>query len=333
MKRLLILILLVFSMNFSFGQDVIFSQNFLVPETLNTSFTGALRSSKTGSVHKSQWRNSSFKTSSSFVFFDTWFEGYKTGVGVSFLNQTENASTYSFNQINLNYSMAFQINESWFFRPSISAGFGMKNYGFQNLLLEDQINLNGGSINTSTLDPLLLQSQRNFFDFSSSILFHNENSWIGLTLKHLNKPNISLTENGNVPLDVFISTHAKILLPVFNNYRNDFVGMSKLFLLTDFMLQGKFNRLDLGIQYVVDNRFSIGILAATSPIENINQSTLVSSINSFLGVRWNGFRFGYSYDINTTKLLNTGGIHEFSIAYDFDVNIRFLQRYKCVSYF
>lgn len=333
MRKLIILFIFILMTNFSWSQDVIFSQNFLVPETLNTSFTGALRSSKIGSVHRSQWRNSNFKTNSSFVFFDTWFERYKTGLGISFLNHTESASTYTFNQINLNYSMAFQISDSWFFRPSISAGFGTKNYGFQNLLLEDQINLVTGNINTSTIDPLLLRSRRNFFDFSSSILFNNEDSWVGLTVKHLNKPNISLTENGNTPLDVFLSAHANILLPIFNNYRTDFAGKSKLFLLTNFMLQGGFNRLDLGTQYVIDDQFSMGILASTSPIKNSNQSSMISSVNAFSGIRWNGFRFGYSYEINTTKLLNTGGIHEFSVSYDFIVNIRKLDRYKCIPFF
>lgn len=333
MRNYLILFFLVVSVNTVRAQDVVFSQNFLVPETLNTSFTGALRSSKMGTVHRSQWRNSALKTNSSFAFFDTWFEGYKTGLGVSFLNQTESASTYTFNQININYSMAFQISDSWYFRPSISAGFGMKNYGFQNLLLEDQINVNSGIINTSTIDPLLLQSRRSFFDFSSSILFNNEDSWVGLTVKHLNKPNISLTANGNVPLDIFISAHSNILIPVFNNYRNDFFGMSKLFLITNFMLQGQFNRLDLGTQYVIDDRFSMGILASTSPIKNTNQSSLISSVTAFAGIRLNGLRFGYSYDVNTTQLLNTGGIHEFSISYDFIVNIRRLERYKCVPFF
>ncbi|NCT10955.1 MAG: type IX secretion system membrane protein PorP/SprF [Flavobacteriia bacterium] len=333
MRNFLILSFLVLSVSTMSSQDVIFSQNFLVPETLNTSFTGALRSSKTGTVHRSQWRNSAFKTNSSFVFFDTWFEGYKTGLGVSFLNQTESASTYSFNQINFNYSMAFQISDSWYFRPSISAGFGMKNYGFQNLLLEDQINVNSGIINTSTIDPLLLQSRRSFFDFSSSVLFNNEDSWIGLTIKHLNKPNISLTANGNAPLDIFISAHSNILIPVFNNYRNDFIGMSKLFLITNFMLQGQFNRLDIGTQYVIDDQFSLGILASTSPVKNTNQGSFISSVTAFAGIRLNGFRFGYSYDVNTTQLLNTGGIHEFSISYDFIVNIRRLERYKCVPFF
>jgi type IX secretion system PorP/SprF family membrane protein len=315
------------------AQDVIFSQNFLVPETLNTSFTGAIKASKTGTIHRSQWRNSAFKTNSSFVYYDTWLKGFKTGLGFSFLNQTETASTYTFNQINFNYSMAFQMSDTWFFRPSISAGFGMKNYGFQNILLEDQINLNNNSINTTTIDPILLSSQRNFFDFSSSILFNNDDSWIGLTLRHLNKPNISLTESGNIPLDIFISVHTKYYLPFLENSRTWFSNYSKFYILSNFMMQGDVNRLDLGFQYIFDDQFSLGITAATSPLNNNSSSNILNSVSTFAGVRWQGFRFGYSYDFNTTELLNTGGIHEFSIAYDFSINIRLLDRYKCVNYF
>lgn len=315
------------------AQDVLFSQNFLVPETINTSFTGAIRAAKVGSIHRSQWRNTAFKTNSSFVYFDTWFEGFKTGLGVSFLNQTETASNYSFNQINFNYSMAFQLSDTWFFRPSISAGFGMKNYGFQNILLEDQINLNNNIINTSSLDPLLLSTQRNFFDFSSSILFNNDDSWIGLTIKHLNKPNISLTENGNIPLDIFWSVHTKYYLPFLEGTRTWFTSKSKFYVLGNFMMQGNVNRFDVGFQYIFEDQFSLGITAATSPIKTDENSPLINSVSTFAGIRWQGFRFGYSYDFNTTELINTGGIHEFSVSYDFSLNIRALNRYKCVSYF
>jgi type IX secretion system PorP/SprF family membrane protein len=332
MKKLL-LIFLVFSGLQMQAQDVLFSQNFLVPETINTSFTGAIRAAKVGSIHRSQWRNAAFKTNSSFVYFDTWFEGFKTGLGVSFLNQTETASSYSFNQINFNYSMAFQLSDTWFFRPSISAGFGMKNYGFQNILLEDQINLNNNIINTSSLDPLLLATQRNFFDFSSSILFNNDDSWIGLTIKHLNKPNISLTENGNIPLDIFWSVHTKYYLPFLEGTRTWFANKSKFYVLGNFMMQGNVNRFDIGFQYIFEDQFSLGITAATSPIKTDENSPFINSVSTFAGIRWQGFRFGYSYDFNTTELINTGGIHEFSVAYDFSLDIRALNRYKCVSYF
>jgi type IX secretion system PorP/SprF family membrane protein len=332
MKRFILLILLVSSLQ-NYSQDVIFSQNFLVPETISPSFTGAIRSTKTGSVSRSQWRNSALKITSNFAFVDTWFEGFKSGLGVSFLNQKESGSNYTFNQVNLNFAMAFEISDTWYFRPSVSAGLGNKNYGFQNLLLEDQIDLNNNFINTSTIDPILLKAQRSFLDFSTSVLFNNEDSWVGLTLKHLNKPNISLTQNGEVPLDVFLSVHTKYYIPLLENYRTWFASKSKIFVLSNYMQQGAYNRFDLGLQYIFEDQMSFGMMVATIPSKNTKETSTINSISTFAGIRWQGFRFGYSYDINTTELVNTGGIHEFSVSYDFEINIRALDRYKCVPFF
>ena len=332
MKRFILLILLVSSLQ-NYSQDVIFSQNFLVPETISPSFTGAIRSTKTGSVSRSQWRNSALKITSNFAFVDTWFEGFKSGLGVSFLNQKESGSNYTFNQVNLNFAMAFEISDTWYFRPSVSAGLGNKNYGFQNLLLEDQIDLNNNFINTSTIDPILLKAQRSFLDFSTSVLFNNEDSWVGLTLKHLNKPNISLTQNGEVPLDVFLSLHTKYYIPLLENYRTWFASKSKIFVLSNYMQQGAYNRFDLGLQYIFEDQMSFGMMVATIPSKNTKETSTINSISTFAGIRWQGFRFGYSYDINTTELVNTGGIHEFSVSYDFEINIRALDRYKCVPFF
>lgn len=332
MKRFILLILLVSSLQ-NYSQDVIFSQNFLVPETISPSFTGAIRSTKTGSVSRSQWRNSALKITSNFAFIDTWFEGFKSGLGVSFLNQKESGSSYTFNQVNLNFAMAFEISDTWYFRPSVSAGLGNKNYGFQNLLLEDQIDLNNNFINTSTIDPILLKAQRSFLDFSTSVLFNNEDSWVGLTFKHLNKPNISLTQNGEVPLGVFLSVHTKYYIPLLENYRTWFASKSKIYVLSNYMQQGAYNRFDLGLQYIFEDQMSFGMMVATIPSKNTEETSTINSISTFAGIRWQGFRFGYSYDINTTELVNTGGIHEFSVSYDFEINIRALDRYKCVPFF
>ena len=332
MKRFILLLFVVTSLQ-NYSQDVIFSQNFLVPETLNSSFTGAIRSTKTGAVSRSQWRNSALKTTSNFAFIDSWFEGFKSGLGVSFLNQKESGSSYTFNQVNLNFAMAFEISDTWYFRPSISTGLGTKNYGFQNLLLEDQIDVNNNIINTASIDPTLLRAQRSFLDFSTSVLFNNEDSWVGLTLKHLNKPNISLTQNGEVPLDVFLSVHTKYYLPLLENYRTWFASKSKIYVLSNFMQQGSYNRFDLGLQYIFEDQMSFGMMVATIPSKNTKATSTINSISTFAGIRWQGFRFGYSYDINTTALVNTGGIHEFSVSYDFEINIRALDRYKCVPFF
>lgn len=331
MKYSLILVLFIFGKIYS--QDAIFSQYFLIPETINTSFTGSLQSAKLGVVHRSQWTNFGFKVNSNFAYIDTWIGKFNSGLGISILNHTENSTKYNFNEVNLNYALSFQISEDWYLRPSISAGFGMKDYGFQNILLEDQININSGIFNMNTIDPILLNENRSFMDFSSSILFNNENSWIGLTVKHLNKPNISMTDDGNTPLDIFVSLHSSLMIPLYRLTNKRISDSNSLYFLTNLMKQGRYSRVDIGSQYVYDNKFSIGVVLASNPFKNDLNSQILTSINVFAGFKWEGFRYGYSYDANTSNIGQTGGVHEFSIAYDFSVNIREINRFKCVRSF
>jgi type IX secretion system PorP/SprF family membrane protein len=326
-------ILLFFICGKIYSQDPIFTQTFLVPETISSSFTGVNLGAKVGVLHRSQWTHFGVEVNTNYAYFDTWYEGFKSGIGVSILNHSESESKYTFNQINLNYALALQISDSWFFRPSISIGFGMKDYGFQNLLLEDQINVNTSIINTGSIDPILLNEHRNFFDFSSSVLFNNEHSWFGFTVKHLNKPNISMTQSGNQPLDIFISAYANIELPIFKYRNSNFSDKSSIYLLANYMKQSKYNRLDIGSQYVYDDKFTVGLLLATNPVKNEYDSHYLTSLNIYGGVKWNGLKLGYSYDVNTSEIGPTGGVHEISIAYDFSVNMRFINRYKCVRYF
>jgi type IX secretion system PorP/SprF family membrane protein len=310
----------------AYSQDVIFSQNFLVPETLNSSFTGALRSFKAGGIFRSQNRNSVLKTTTKYAFADTYFEGFKAGIGVSLLQQSENITSYTFNQANLNYAMEFRISYDWYFRPSISIGLGTKSFGFGGLVLGDQISLNEQIIRPS-IDPLAAGVQKSFFDFSSSILFNNQESWVGLTLRHMNNPNIALTRGVDAPLDVFFSIHSKYFLPVFEKSKGTIAENSKFFLLSNFMLQGNYSRFDLGGQYVFNNKISLGITAATIPLKTEASDSLLSSISTFVGAKHEGFTYGYSYEFNTTELQGIiGGIHEISLSYNFDLTIKVFEK-------
>ena len=193
-------------------------------------------------------------------------------------------------------------------------GYGSKNFGFQNLVLEDQINIFSGIINANSIDPISLNESVRFIDFSTSVLFNSENSWVGMTLKHLNKPNISMELDGQESLEMFFSIHASLYLP-FGKYRN-YRNSNKLYLLANAMQQGPYNRFDLGTKYQME-RFSFGLLAATNPIKSDQNSHFLTSINAFVGMDWEGFRFGYSYDFNVTEIGRTGGVYELSISYDF----------------
>lgn len=331
MKIKVIVFIILFNLSFSVkAQDPIFTQYFMVPETLNPGFTGFLETTNAGILHRTQWPDLDFRVDSDFGFINTWLENANSGIGVSVLNHREKFTDYNFSQANFNYAYRVQLNEDWFFRPAIEIGFGNKSFGFQNIILEDQINIGQGTINTSSVDPLLLNDKVNFFDFSIGMLFNNENAWFGAAMKHINKPNISFAANGNVPLEMFFSANAgyEFLL-------TDYIDITylpyetKMLLTSNYMHQGEYSRFDLGAGLVFKKLF-FGLTAATNPGKKSVNSHFLSSINAYGGLQYEHFKFGYSYDFNTSKIGRTGGIYELSVTYQFDLKVKCL---GCPNYY
>lgn len=317
MIRKFFYIIIFFTCLNGYAQDPIHTQFFMIPETLSSSFTGAKQATRAGIIHRTQWPGLNFSINTQFAFIDEWFKNINSGIGLSVLNHKETTTRYNFTQVNLNYAYQFPISGEWSVRPSISIGYGYKNFGFQNLVLEDQINIFSGIINVNSIDPVNLNQTINFFDFSTSALFYSENSWIGFSVKHLNRPNISMEFDGQENLDMFLSLHGSIYIP-FGNYRND----HRLSAIFNAMKQGSYNRLDVGAKYAMDT-LSFGLLTATNPIGSDPNSHFLTSINAFVGMKWKKFNFGYSYDFNVTDIGRTGGVYELSVTYDFDEDCDF----------
>lgn len=320
--RLKLLILLISCCFFSKAraQDPVFTQYFLIPETLNPGFSGFMETTYTGIIHREQWPDLDLKIATDYAFLNTWSENSNSGFGISFLNQRENITNYNFGQINANYAYVVRISDDWYFRPAIEAGFGLKSFGFQNLLLEDQINIRTGTINTNSIDPILLNDKISFFDIGAGMVFNTEDLWIGLSMKHLNKPNISLSSNGNVPLDTFfsLSTGYEFLLADYIDVQL-FPYATKMFVTSNYMQQGRFNRLDIGSSILFEKMF-FGVTAVTNPAKNSLNSQLLTSINFFTGLQYDHLRLGLSYDLNTTKIGKTGGAFELSLTYQFNLD-------------
>lgn len=331
MKIKIITTFLLLSFAFSVkAQDPIFTQYFMVPETINPGFTGFLETTNTGVLHRTQWPNLDFRVDTDFGFFNTWREEMNSGFGVTVMNHRENFTNYSFTQANFAYAYRVQLNDDWYFRPAIEVGFGNKSFGFQNLILEDQININNATINSTSIDPLMLREKVNFFDLSAGMLFNTESAWFGATLKHLNKPNISFSQTGNLPLEMFFSANAGLELKL-ADYIDiiNFPYETKMLLTTNFMKQGDYSRLDIGTGLIFKKLF-FGVTAATNPVKNSGNSHFLTSLNAFGGLKYEHFKFGYSYDFNTSKIGKTGGIYELSVTYQFDLNVHCL---GCPQYY
>ena len=311
LKRKFTILLLLFYVNI-YSQDVAFTQSFMVPESINPSFSGFNESTKFGLIYKNQqWKGFDFNVNSEYMFFDDWYPDLNSGIGISFINHQETFTKYSLKQLNISWTYNVKINYYWNFRPSVTFGFATKDFGFDNIVFEDQINIYQNIISLNTYDPIAFDENTRYADFGASFLIYNDQHWFGLTLRHLNKPNISMLSQGDLPLDLFISAHASLELP-FLKYNSD----NRVNFIMNFVKQAKYDRFDLGFQYIYD-RFSFALTAATNPIQTSDESHLITSINPIVGFVWEGFKFGYSYDFNMSNIGGDGGISEISITYDF----------------
>ncbi|TBV25656.1 hypothetical protein DMZ43_12020 [Meridianimaribacter sp. CL38] len=316
-KKSLLTILLFLFGYVARAQDPIFTQSFFVQETLNPAFSGFEDNGRThlGLLHRTQWPNLDLKINTQYFFWNKSIEygsGQGFGFGLSGLRHHESFTNYSHHQINANYAHRVNLNGGWYFRPAVEVGAGFKDFRFSSLTLADQININTGTVSSTSVDPLALNNDNVFFlDISSGIVFEKEEHngiayWFGASVKHLNRPNISFVQGENLPLDIFYSLHATYRFPFLNDY--------SIMLTTNYMQQGEYNRLDLGAMFQV-NQFLAAITAASNPNGSSSNSHLLTSVNAFFGLEYTDFRFGVSYDFNTSQIGRTNGVYELSVTY------------------
>jgi len=314
MKKYIIYFICYFAFQSLFAQDPIFTQFYASPMLINPSFAGSEGNTRIGLGHRNQWIGNNNKLSTSYVFADKWIESMNSGLGLSIINQKEELTNYSFTQINLSYSYHLKITEKYTFFPGISFGYGSKQFNFNNLLLGDQINIYNG-ITSPSIDPIIERDNVIFFDMSLGGVFYSNNLWIGLSLKHLTKPNISFVENKNSPLPMLFSFHGGYKLPLNKHDKNYFLSNNSfLFLTFNYLKQDEFNRFDFGAEFQF-SKIYLGILASTELNKTSESSRNFLSINPIIGLEFKNLKIGFSYDFPTSNIGNIAGTSEITLQY------------------
>ena len=313
-RHILFSILTLFSINCK-AQDPVFTQYSLVPETLNPGFTGFQYNWRGGLLHRRQWPDGNRVIDTDYGFLNKMI-GDHAALGITFLNDREAFTNYNYFQSNIAYSYKVEINDEWSFRPGLEVGYGRKSYSFKNLLLEDQINSNTGALTNTSIDQGVLNQRDhvNFIDISAGFLLDNESGWFGGSLKHLNRPNISFLNNENVPLDLFLTLHGGYAFDIEGTPSAIFPENTKLLVTSNYMRQSQFNRLDFGSALKFETLI-FGANIATNPERKSPYSHFITSVNPYILVHIGNFNFGYSYDISTSKIGHTQGVHELTLTW------------------
>ncbi len=310
-----IVFILLFLPTFCFAQDPIFTQFFNIPEALNPAFTASSNTWNAGILHRRQWPNENRRIDTQFAFASNLVTD-ELGLGLTVQNHSEEVTGYKYFKINAAVSYRVDISYDWHLRFGIEGGYGRKDFGFGGLLLEDQINVSTGDINGPSVDPGAMYYNNNlsFFDMSAGVLLDHESAWVGASLRHLTRPDISFIENGNVALDMFLSVHGGYYIDLEGLPSFFFPEGSTVLLMGNYMRQSQYNRFDLG--GVLDyGRFSLGAFTAVNLERRDDNSHLLTSVNPVATVNFGEFKFGYSFDINTSGIGRTGGVHELTLVW------------------
>ncbi len=303
------------------GQDIQYSQYYANPLYLNPALTGTGDNTRGIINFRDQWPTLSGKYVSYSASGDHYSPNINSGFGAFLLHDRIGSAKITSSSFGVSYSYNVAVNSDWNFRPGLQLGVVSKNTNFNTLTFNDQFSTNGFT-GASSSENLSSSQIKNYIDISSGGLVYNDNFWLGTSFYHLNRPNQSLFSNGESKLPIKWSVHSgyKISLIPYDPYA-DRMGKLKEISITPTLMykaQGLFDQFDLGT-YLTYEPIMLGLWYRGVPLvkkqtkNSLNHDALVC----MFGVKFNGFRIGYSYDIRISKLTQSGGAHELSLIYEF----------------
>ena len=299
------------------AQDPQFSQFYAAPLYLNPSFAGTTDQHRIAINHRLQWPSLPNAYSTYAFSYDYNLPELNSGLGI--LATTDKAGSGDLRATNIGVIYSYKINlmNKWIVSPSVHASYGLRDLNFNKLVFGDQFDF--ANEQAPTLDPALSKLRgSSYFDFGTGLLAYNETMWAGVSVYHINEPDQSLIDEvSEIPMK--ISIHGGMRIPL---YKGPFKDKKISSIAPSFVYkrQGEFDQLDVGMHFhynpVMLGVWYRGIPVRQNAADNINQD----AISVLMGLKFDKFDLGYSYDITTSGIgAATGGSHEISLVYQFSL--------------
>lgn len=315
-KKIVLMVLMGLSCAEIFGQiDPQFSQFYASPLFVNPGFTGATADHRLIFNARVQWPNLPQAYQTVAFSYDFWRPELKSGFGLQLMTDKAGSAGLRYTTARFNYSYKI-IAKNWVLSPGIYFGYSARTFDPNKLLFGDQLDYGGGAIPPS-LDPNAAKLRNvSFFDTGVGMLFYNEKAWFGASIFQLNQPNSSIID-GESPWPRKYVFHGGMRIPIYGDSHRS-KSISSLAPSFMYRIQGGTHQLDIGLQYmiapVVVGLWYRGVPILKNYIGEPSNEALVFSI----GLIFNYFEFGYSYDFTISDLAaQSGGAHEISLIYEF----------------
>ncbi|MEX0811798.1 MAG: PorP/SprF family type IX secretion system membrane protein [Chitinophagales bacterium] len=309
-----ILIPIIFSGLFSFGQDIHFSQYFASPLTLNPAMTGGFNGDfRVGANYRKQWFvTSAYSTFSAFgdvPLMRKKLNGDQMGAGIYFYNDNAGQGALTTNNVMASYAYHKVLDRFNKHRLSlgVAVGFLQKRVDINKLTFESQFNGDDGFNNVPSGEAFDNTTVFNP-DINAGIVWNSRfsdqvNAYVGFSFSHIARPKENFLAGSDNRLSQKYTLHGSI----------------------DFKI-GQYLHFIPGFMYITQNTAQ-EITAGTAFGYEVNENSsfylggwyrVQDAFVAYLGYEIYNMRIGFSYDATTStwKEANNGnGAVEVSIVY------------------
>ena len=308
MKKIVLLISVVFAAGNSFGQSPQFSQYYASPLLLAPSFAGNSLGTRAFVNYRDQWAKLPGSCVTYSVALDNNFYSVNSGLGIVAMRDVVGTARLGSTSLTGLYSYRFNIFNDWRIRPGISFSVTQRSLDYSRAIFPDQIAING-------VDPVTIEQPTDpyyFFDASSSVVVYNRNLWLGLCVDNMLRP-VASFDRQDARLAMQWSQFGGINFPLRNQVGKvpEVISLNYLF-----KMMANFYQMDVGVNwYRAPLLMGVGWRGLPGTEGHHTYDALIFTVGLGIG----GMTFYYSYDFTVSKLGSaTGGSHEITFSISFN---------------
>lgn len=299
------------------AQDPLFTQFYANPLYLNPAFAGSHRCPRVVMNHRNQWPAIQGTYVTNSFSYDQHISAIAGGLGVLVTRDDAGSGTLTSTTASLIYSYFLPVTKSFSIKAGLQVSYFQKVLDWDKLTFGDQIDQQLGFI-SQTSENRNGQQPVSYLDFSAGLLGYSKSFYIGGAVHHLTEPGEGFvgTQNASV-LPMKITGHAGAIIATGRGRgragrrkrRRDKNALPSSSISPNVLYrrQRDFQELFLGL-YVTKGPIVGGLWYRNA-----------DAFIALVGLQFQNFRFGYSYDVTISKLAaNSAGSHEVSASILFD---------------
>lgn len=319
------------------AQDIQYSQFYAAPLYLNPALTGSEENTRIGINYRNQWPGLEHSFNAYSAYYDHFIEDKNSGVGILINGSKESLAQINNIEIGALYSYRLRLGEHQFVNFGGQLSYVSRNSLFEDLVFGSQIDVDRGIVDGQVPYLPVEDSQHRYADLGLGMLWNSRNLWLGASVHHLTRPNLSNIFEENNRLSIKYGLHGGVRLDLaggfINDYFNNTLQERAVFFAFNYKNQDPFHQLDVGGQIFFEPLI-LGFWYRGLPLKyNFTNNESVIALVGF--ALQSGLDVGYSFDVTVSKLglRNSGGAHELSVRYSFYKGNPYKREFKLLPFF